>query len=121
MFDPREFLAIARQLLEVDEQTEGGYRTAISRAYYAAFWIAREKCVDSPGFERLYEERSHDKVWDYLVGDIGSSGESLGDIGQRLKRRHVRADYRNHEIGFGEATAAVKEAARLIADLENLM
>jgi uncharacterized protein (UPF0332 family) len=120
MFDPLEFLEVARQLIQADDQTEGGYRAAVSRAYYAALWIAREKVENSPGFGQFYEERSHDRVWEYLVGDRGESGESLGDIGQRLKRRRVRADYRRDVTGYQEARVALREAERLIADLQRI-
>ena len=36
---PRDFLALAEKLIEDD--TEGHWRSAVSRAYYAAFHVAR--------------------------------------------------------------------------------
>jgi uncharacterized protein (UPF0332 family) len=119
-FDPHDFLEIARQLVSADNQTEAGYRTAISRAYYAALWIARSKVDNSPGYGQFYSDRSHDEIWDYLESDTNAVGKSLGKIGKELKRERVRADYRSRPVRAIDAANALEDAERLIADLEKL-
>jgi uncharacterized protein (UPF0332 family) len=103
MFDPHEFLEIARQLISSEDPTEGKYRTAISRAYYAALWVAREKVRNSPGFGQGYADRSHDEIWDYLDSDENDVGESLGELGRELKHLRVRADYRFRQVRARDA------------------
>jgi hypothetical protein len=52
----RDFLAVARRL--VAEPTEADWRTAVSRAYYAAFRVARD-LLESLSFRVPRADRAH--------------------------------------------------------------
>ena len=77
MFTGEMFLAAARE--SVQSGNEGGGRTAVSRAYYAAFWVARE-VVETGGVPvpETDSGRSHDNLWDMLVNEYGAKNLSLG-------------------------------------------
>lgn len=47
VFDPYDYYSLAQEVLQMDTQyTEARNRTAISRAYYAAFLLARQLVKD---------------------------------------------------------------------------
>ena len=60
-FDPRIFLSIAEKLKESDDFDEvGKLRTAIGRAYFAAFLLAREKSG-----QKFNDKRQHKEVREF--------------------------------------------------------
>lgn len=61
-FGGDDFLDVAKALLETD--SEAAWRSAISRAYYATFWVARS-VVEAGGVPvpQSGGERSHDSLW----------------------------------------------------------
>ena len=65
----REFLTIARQL--ASSSTEAEWRTAVSRAYYAAFHVAREVMEDL----RFAVPRA-DRAHAYLSRRLANCGHS---------------------------------------------
>jgi uncharacterized protein (UPF0332 family) len=86
----REFLLLAARLAA--ETTEADWRTAISRAYYPAFHIARDLAADL-NFTVPRADRAHQ----YLVFRLSNSGappvEQTGRDLETLRRLRNRADY----------------------------
>ena len=88
--DPKDFLRVANDLAKSDEAAE--LRSAVSRAYYAAFHVARKLLVDM-GFEISKGPGAHGDVCKYL-GNAGNptvehAGSNIGD----LKGWRNQADY----------------------------
>jgi hypothetical protein len=86
-FDWATFLACAETLARA--QDEASKRSAISRAYYAAFNVVRVflRVTPPPGSD------SHKIVWDAALHDSRREVQSLGRKGERLKERRRSADY----------------------------
>ena len=92
-YDPRQFLEIAEDLLQdrrKGHNKEGRIRTAIGRAYYAAFLITKKK-LQEIGYSFRRVERLHKDVIYRLMKDkhffIGSKLNTLFD-------NRVDADYK---------------------------
>lgn len=88
--DAREFHTLAQQLSL--EATEAAWRSAVSRAYYAAFHVARQLLEDL-GFTVPRADRAHAYLWLRLAncGDpqVQQAGNALND----LRRERNWADY----------------------------
>jgi uncharacterized protein (UPF0332 family) len=86
----RLFLDLANDLLAIP--TEQAWRTAVSRAYYAAFHVARQLLRDL-GFRAPRADQAHAYLWLRLsnCGDpqIQLAGQRLHD----LRSERNRADY----------------------------
>jgi hypothetical protein len=113
-----DFLSLANRLAAA--ATEADWRTAISRAYYAAFHVARQVVIDL-GFTVPQADRAHAYLWMRL----GNCGETLvqqaaADL-HDLRRRRNQADYdlhRPHRQNM--ATPQVLLARRIIQVLDGL-
>jgi len=79
----RDFLTLAQTLLAAS--SEAAWRSAVSRAYYAAFHVARE-LLDSMGFAVPRGERAHAHLWLRLsnCGDpqMATTGAALNSLRQ---------------------------------------
>lgn len=88
--DPRDFLTLARQLALVN--TEAAWRSSVSRAYYAAFHVARQLLEDL-NFTVPHADRAHAHLWLRLsnCGDrqVEMAGMRLND----LRRERNGSDY----------------------------
>ncbi len=117
---PKGFLTISRRILKALEEGERALdmegeglrecwiRTGISRAYYAAFLVARRK-VGLEGYER---PDVHKKVIERLDP---ITGQKLAD----LRKGRNDADYvLNREFKIGELKWACQVAERLISEWE---
>jgi len=95
-FDPRRFLSLARRLttgLQRDDQAI--LRTAVSRAYYAAFWVARDWGVGhgiphTIGLSRRGLNHHHhlDLAGGQLGGDIEPQVAIAVDVGCKANHFH---------------------------------
>jgi hypothetical protein len=68
-FDWKEFLLVAKHLSSLSSATlpsEAGYRSAVSRAYYAAYCHARNFARDRQGFIPSKSSSDHAKVRDHF-------------------------------------------------------
>jgi hypothetical protein len=74
----RDFLPIARALAA--ETTEAAWRSALSRAYYAAFHVARE-LMEGMGFAVPKSDAAH-KHMAWRLGNCGHA--QVEDIGRKL-------------------------------------
>lgn len=90
-YDPRQFLEIANRLLiDSDYERQGRIRTAIGRAYYAAFLISMKKLQElGYSFRRIH--RLHKDVIDKLMR---SRYYSIGSKLNTLFEYRVDADYK---------------------------
>lgn len=89
----RDFLVLARAL--ATQATEAAWRTAVSRAYYAAFHVARQLMEDL-GFTVPPDASGH-RYLIYRLSNCGqaqvrAAGQSLDD----LRRQRTWADYQLH-------------------------
>jgi len=108
MFDWGSNLQVAEELIK-NEQEEY-HRSAISRAYYAAFGTARTY-LDSKSFPYDNGKGSiHKKVWasfELIASDIFV-------IGDRLKRSRVNADYDSNMNNYKSKSKRAIQDSRLI-------
>lgn len=114
--DPREFLTLAQQLSQAT--TEAAWRSALSRAYYAAFHVAR-KLLEDCGFGVPRADRAHAYLWLRLsnCSDIGvqQADRDLND----LRRHRNAADYDlTRPMRSGAARIQQQVAGRIIQALE---
>ena len=113
-----EFLTLAEQ--HVRGQSEVEWRSAVSRAYYAAFHVAREFLGDL-GFETPRADQAHAYLWRRL-GNCGHVPLALaGSRLNQLRGERNRADYDlNLDLAWKDAQAAVKSAALIVATRQAL-
>lgn len=87
-FDWSEYLALAKRLATNND--EASRRSAISRAYYCVYHKATERAVASG----CQDPKSHVKLWDlYTKGQSDKACIKLFNIGNRMKKERVEADY----------------------------
>jgi uncharacterized protein (UPF0332 family) len=85
-----DFLPLAQRL--AGGGTEPEWRTAVSRAYYAAFHGARQ-LLAGLGFRAPFGDRAHAYLWYRLANSGDASVQRAGnDLGE-LRRRRNQADY----------------------------
>lgn len=114
----RDFLPVACAL--AGQAGEASKRSAIGRAYYAAYGTAEERRkVD--GIPKASGDGQHARLWQAYLDDADAARKRIGDIGKRLYSRRLRADYKLGMRNPGrEATLATKEARRLLEKLDSL-
>lgn len=123
-FEWGDFLSLAHRLTSrpSGQATEADLRSAIGRAYYAAYHAASDYVrVRSlvPATERL----THNAVWGTLARDNARERSEAGQRGDALRRIRIVADYRNPfpdtDIA-ARTTAAIIEAESLIEVITRL-
>ena len=89
-FDWSEYLRLARELAD-QRGDDAAMRTAISRAYYAAFNIAsRHKAAEEA---RSSQAGPHQAVWRLLKQSGNSSWRRAGNMGLRFMEIRQMVDY----------------------------
>src|SRR5262245_28965489 len=86
----REFLVVAGLL--ATRATEADWRTAISRAYYAAFHTAREY-MTRIRFRVPAGEQAHAYLWLRMSNTGDSKLDAVGRLLRDLRGRRNNADY----------------------------
>ena len=89
--DPRNFLTTANELANKTSATAADLRTAISRAYYAAFNTGLEHLAK---LNQAWENLNHGEVARYLSNSGNSHIETAGKNLERLHSLRITADYR---------------------------
>jgi uncharacterized protein (UPF0332 family) len=112
----RDYLRLADT--QANGTTEAEWRSAQSRAYYAAFHVARTLLI-SLGFRVPQAEKAHGYLWLRLsnAGEASliRAGRQLGD----LRRDRNRADYDDHRtITQADAVQNVHFAEEVIQALD---
>ena len=95
MFDWNNFLTLAEQLSSRPDPASK--RTAISRAYYFAFNVAMARAIANCGPIRSGEP-SHSWCWNRYMESENSSCRKIFLLGDRMKRRRIKADYDNADM-----------------------
>ena len=114
--DFRDFLRLAASLANGPGEAE--WRSAVSRAYYAAFHVAR-RLLQSMNFRVPQADRAHAYLWLRLANaghpDVQIAGTRLND----LRGERNRADYDDRRP-MRQATAAkhVQTAAEVVRTLD---
>ena len=124
---PRDYLALARTLIDVGNQQvdpEALVRTTISRAYYAVFHSAQDRLFAlmrdlDPYFNpRHIQDQSHERIWKCYAG---AKLLTVAELGRRLKDRRRKADYDSRPpVVDEEALLAIEIAEKLAHQLKNL-
>ena len=114
--DFRDFLNLATIL--VNGGTEADWRSAVSRAYYAAFHVARQ-LLDELSFVVPRADRAHG----YLSLRLANAGlidvEEAGNRLNALRRERNRADYDSHVfVSQAIARTHVRRAEEIIQALD---
>ena len=118
-FDWNNYLTLARQLAAaVDEASK---RTAVSRAYYCVFNLAFARAESTAGrFQG--GEGSHVWCWRKYTNTADMSCKRLGNVGDRMRRRRVKADYKAADIPRlpDEVNRMLLDADQFLLDLAAL-
>jgi uncharacterized protein (UPF0332 family) len=110
--NPRDFLTQAQRLVALTGEED--WRSAVSRAYYSAFHVARE-FMESLGFTVPQADRAHGYLWLRLQNCGEASLEQLGRDLQDLRRQRNYADYDlNRTYRQSDAQRQVGRAAGMI-------
>lgn len=112
-FDWSDFLSLAEMLRSSKGDAER--RTAVSRAYYAAFHAARRYMkANHPEVELPREGEAHARVWT----EVEKHDQKAGADGFRLRKQRNWADYDLASRNWAnEANSAVLQAGALIRRL----
>jgi uncharacterized protein (UPF0332 family) len=114
--NPRLFLTQAQRLMI--SVAEEDWRTATSRAYYAAFHLA---CafMTNLGFAVPNAERAHGYLWLRLQNCGDATVQRAGILLNDLRQQRNRADYDLHRsFTQARALAAVQDATTMIQILD---
>ncbi|MBY0232740.1 MAG: HEPN domain-containing protein [Gemmataceae bacterium] len=114
--NPREFLLLAEELVAGD--TEAHWRSATSRAYYAAFHVARQ-LMEQCGFAVPAADRAHRYLSDWLSNGRHAATTQAGRWLDILRRHRNEADYDLwRTLSRSEVEDMVSLAERIILALE---
>jgi len=117
MIDQMDFHRLAESLVSWPSAREEHFRTAISRAYYAAFLAWREFAISSDRMiaERLRRSRSVHKE---LIEWIAKRDAEMGGLMRGLSEMRKHSDYDiYYRISRQDAERAVYEAKRALERL----
>ncbi len=115
MFDWVQYLELADELAE-RRDNEAALRSAVSRAYYAAFCKSRQTLRDQ-GFI-VPRRGAHQFVWEKYQNHSEKSRRRLGAHGERLKKYREDADY---EETVPELVKTVKDSLVRARDVIRLL
>lgn len=118
---------VSRHLVS-SNSSEAFARSAVNRAYYAAFGEAKEFAIRHGYVKKGTGGGSHQQVWSFLAkGTTGLSTHELAAWkaiaaqGVKLKAQRVNADYFGYlQITLAEASLAITEAQGIIRRLSGL-
>jgi uncharacterized protein (UPF0332 family) len=114
--DPRDFLDVADEWSRGSREAE--WRSAVSRAYYAAFHVARS-LLEGQGFRVPQAEQAHQYLSLRLANGGQPDVQRAGNDLRFLRRRRNWADY-DLQLLLDEAAAAheVQSALDIVEVLE---
>jgi hypothetical protein len=123
----RELIPIAKKLGGGQSPKEPAARSAINRAYYAAYTEVTEYVIQR-GLPSSPSAYSHDRTWNHLKSGIADNDaqrraerRAIADQGFLLKARRQKADYRpKSKLARDESKRAVVEAQGIIKRLDAL-
>jgi uncharacterized protein (UPF0332 family) len=114
----RDFLLVAYDLL--DGLREADWRSAASRAYYAAFHAARDFML-AAGFSTPLAERAHAYLWHRLANSGHPDIVALGNTMSQFRGFRNSADYdTGHPLRLATAVHMVHAIDELIKRFDDL-
>ena len=96
-FDPREFLRVANALQAATAEAE--WRTAVGRAYYGLFLLARDRLYPSPMPSRVIRRQmargrlANIPIHQAVLEEVKRRSTSVGNQLQKLHELRIQADY----------------------------
>lgn len=122
----RDLLGVVEEL-ERKAPTEPYARSAVSRAYYAAFGELNEY-LRARNKLPVGKKNSHDAAWNQLKSGIADTDLSrraqrsaTADLGFDLKRCRQKADYRlGSKMAPHDAKQALEKAERIVRELDSV-
>lgn len=113
--DGKDFIALAGKLAAAAAADEATYRTAVSRAYYGAFHVARSFLVEL-GFEPMRNANVHAYVRRHLSGSGNADAVLASELLDDLQSARNRADYRldDPQVGTRDHAMLIVERAHLV-------
>ncbi len=118
LFDWANYLMLAKRLAR--EGDDAALRTAISRAYYAAYNQARRQLARE-GVAIPREQDSHKALWDKYRNADDDERRSIGEKGDELRRFRRQADYDDYLPNLENyAKVAVTTAENILKALKRL-
>jgi uncharacterized protein (UPF0332 family) len=116
-----DYLSIATILLDDTTAPEAALRSAVSRAYYAAFNIARLYLRENGRLKLLAQPNAHRAVWAELRDSNHPIESSLGHVGFRMRSFRNKADYDDsYPRLHHDATFAISAARNLVVQFAEL-
>lgn len=116
----RRLLRIATEIVGDPTAEQAHFRSAVNRAYYAAFGEARA-LAERNGFVPRRGRGSHQQVWDFLAnsfpahhGHQRAAARRIANDGIALKAMRVAADYRSAEVARANAMQAIALAQQIV-------
>jgi uncharacterized protein (UPF0332 family) len=125
-FDWSEYFYLAKELAETSKEAE--LRSAVSRAYYSAFCLARNYLRDIQldprlSWHKTYDINAHQYVAEKFIYNQSKS-QTMIEIGQnlnRLRKMRNKADYEDTIFYLKkEARTALMLAQNIISALSKL-
>lgn len=122
-FDWHDYLELANELCDqtkTSELSDALLRSAISRAYFAIFCLARDYLVDKEGYT-VTKKDSHTDVINQFKGKNNNDKQKIYISLTRLREDRKKADYYNIVKGLNKlATSVMIGAAKTIEILDSL-
>jgi hypothetical protein len=112
VFDWSDFLTLADELAKRPE--EACLRTSISRAYYFAYHLGRQRVIDNE-FILVSGGASHRQVWEKFEVSPDWECKKLALLAGQLKDKRQRADYEREFRRVADEFPTVLEMARKFA------
>ena len=109
VFDWTDYLVLAEELGQRGD--EASLRSAISRAYYAAYGMARDRLRQTGVAIRTSD---HKWLWDSYRDSTNNQSRMVGVNGDRLRVERNRADYDAEFPGLGSSVAIAIDRARQV-------
>jgi uncharacterized protein (UPF0332 family) len=95
-FNWSEYFRLAQELA-ARTGDEASQRNAISRAYYFVYHLALQRAMRT-NFSLKFDEGTHVQLWSLFSGNPEPECRRLGELGNRMREKRVRADYRDHYV-----------------------
>jgi len=122
-FDWFEYFTLAQELAgkSVQSNEDAKFRSAISRAYFSAYCIARNFLRDKEGHRIPGDSDAHGLVRDLFVKSHEGHRRQIGQNLERLRVSRNEADYDDVITGLpSTVTVALNLAKRVISTLSTL-
>ena|SRR6266446_4970877 len=118
-FDWALYLGIARTLA-AQSTDEAALRSAISRAYYAAFGVASIRMrIDGKNVPDTGD--AHRVLWEHFESANDKFRRKIGQDGKRLRWRRRQADYNaTAKVSTSEVTDSVRTAESILRFVDQL-